>query len=945
VGVLEAAAEFNDRERVPLSHVEGDRGAAMLKKWSESHDSRGNGMRNPNEAHVAMAEAFPDGVIVTGEGSSNREVSLKPAVEDLAASGTDLLKQWAKSQRHADAKETANVPPHQDSVQPQAQIQPNENAMVAPATLHLESQPQTNQSLTVAAAISNHTQAFVRAHDALRVLQAEDLPQRLYKPDDKASISFANEHPPQSIASGSDLLAQWSKMHDRKAADETLKSSPESAHVGPSIASQPQVVSIKSDVSNLRASFRSWQHQEVTKEDKLPEHAVKHDTLSLRSSMKDISSSSNHFHQLMHNLEDGLVYDASSRQGDMTAKQGVKMGDDELRHWSLAHKTPSPLYEKTSLAPVASPVNIIRKGQESKAYVDAAVDFEKTLDAQRHSAVHDAMKSVVDNAPDMPPLVSMRAPESVDMKISGADALEQWTKAHTKVASTLFSPPPPSEAFSRTRAYFGSPMSSEQSQPSQMVPDVTDKMKTWQKSPLHDAMRKLTSDTSVVLTGESNSQSSRRSLQADGADALEQWSLSHQVKRYRFMPPLPALFKESPVNAGLIGARSQYHVLPLTSNSETAATKMESETLKWHDSTSHNFMHSFKDETDESEPIASDKSHVPGVAVGKDVLQQWTDSHKAKVFAMPAPVEQLGSAQMAPPKVVEISSEVKAASIVSSEPNWHDTAIHDAMRTIGMGALDANADQLSSPASIKSLKVAGAEALERWSGAHERHSQKFMAPAPDVNGISARPVARTGNSKYSERPSTMNIIESDSKSRIKASVMDLDAAVYHNAMQEIGKGVGESDEAAFANFPEQSHNRPIMSSAMPSPNVAQVTPDAIMQSYSTSGEKGKRFLDGWSKSHDEHKHSAIVDMYPPTPAPETDIMTMALAREANKPSVSGLLTGTSQAIVAHDRLRNMVEDMDGEGKAPVASDVRPQSASAVGSDLLSHWSKVHHQST
>jgi len=553
------------------------------------------------------------------------------------------------------------------------------------------------------------------------------------------------------------------------------------------------------------------------------------------------------------------------------------------------------------------------------------------------------MKSVVDNAPDMPPLVSMRAPDSVDMKISGADALEQWTKTHTKVVSTLFSPPPLSETFSRTRADFGSPRSSEQSQPSQMVPDVTDKMKTWQKSPLHDAMRKLTSDTSVVLTGESNSQSSRRSLQADGADALEQWSLSHQVERYRFMPPLPALFKESPVNAGLIGARSQYHVLPLTSNSETAATKMESETFKWHDSNSHNFMHNFKNEIDESEPTVSDKSNVPGVAVGKDALQQWTDSHKAKVFAMPAPVEQVGSAQMAPPKVVETSSEVKAASIVSSEPNWHDTAIHDAMRTIGMGALDANADQLSSPASIKSLKMAGAEALERWSGAHERHSQKFMAPVSDSNGISARPVARPEISKYWERPSTMNIIESDSKTRIKASVTDLDAAVYHNAMQKIGKGVGESDDAASTNFPEQSHNRPIMSSVMPSPIVAQVTPDAIMES-STSGEKGKRFLDGWSKSHDEHKHSAIVDMYPPTPAPETDIMAMALAREANKPSVSGLLAGTSQAIVAHDRLRNMVEDMDGMGKAPVASDVRSQSASAAGSDILSHWSKVHHQS-
>lgn len=97
-----------------------------------------------------------------------------------------------------------------------------------------------------------------------------------------------------------------------------------------------------------------------------------------------------------------------------------------------------------------------------------------------------------------------------------------------------------------------------------------------------------------------------------------------------------------------------------------------------------------------------------------------------------------------------------------------------------------------------------------------------------------------------------------------------------------------------------------------------------------------------SKARSEKpKHKFLIDMYPPTPEPQGDMVAVAMARGFGKKAALALEAPVAKAEQLHKALQTM-DDSTGMGDVMTHSQDPPSAAIAsAGEDILKQWSRTH----
>merc|ERR1719488_149621 len=84
--------------------------------------------------------------------------------------------------------------------------------------------------------------------------------------------------------------------------------------------------------------------------------------------------------------------------------------------------------------------------------------------------------------------------------------------------------------------------------------------------------------------------------------------------------------------------------------------------------------------------------------------------------------------------------------------------------------------------------------------------------------------------------------------------------------------------------------------------------DAGQTVHQKVDDKGQDLMDSWSKSHEEKpKRKTLVDMYPPTAAPQVDMLKLALDRGFGKKADLALKAPVSKADELHKAMHSITD--------------------------------------
>jgi chemotaxis protein CheY-P-specific phosphatase CheC len=254
---------------------------------------------------------------------------------------------------------------------------------------------------------------------------------------------------------------------------------------------------------------------------------------------------------------------------------------------------------------------------------------------------------------------------------------------------------------------------------------------------------------------------------------------------------------------------------------------------------------------------------------------------------------------------VEDSVTHNADSLRTSMRKWHQSAVHEAMRNIGSDVPDVDTSSSQSEPT-EALRTAGVDALDRWSKAHEAFTgskSEFMMPLAH---------AKESAVALKEQIMKQPLPDTDEHEAMK----ELHQSAVHEAMHSIGSNVPDA-------YADTSHV--VMADPEPAP-VAE-------------GDNGQGLMESWSKAHSEMSKSSspLVDMYPPTAAPETDMLALAMARGFGQQASKSLEAPVSKAVHLHEAMQSLAGNSD----VKIASEQPSEAVAAAGADILSKWSKVH----
>jgi hypothetical protein len=245
-----------------------------------------------------------------------------------------------------------------------------------------------------------------------------------------------------------------------------------------------------------------------------------------------------------------------------------------------------------------------------------------------------------------------------------------------------------------------------------------------------------------------------------------------------------------------------------------------------------------------------------------------------------------------------------------SAKKLRESALHEAMRSISKDAPNLDGSDLQAK-STDSLSESGADVLSRWSKSHERSQDSaFTMPSKQLLATAA---VVSHKDPVTEAPKSRSA-DNDTKEQLRRSAL-------HEAMRSVGGAqVAPGLSAAIARSSMASQS--------------QVPPQ----------DAGQGLMDTWSKAHpdkdpEKQKRKFLVDMYPPTPAPDADLMALAMARGFGKKVALTLEARESKQNELHEALHKMGGTMM-EADAH-AEETAPHASAATGADILSRWSKTH----
>lgn len=906
VGSLAVESEFNKRERKQnLAAPLPVHGADVLKDWAAKHDSAktpvnaaspfvelGNYALHLRDQSRLKEAAQIHAMMHATSGASVEEEQLARSVSGgaghaMAESGRDFLKQWALSHAVSAPKATP------------ARV---EEKLVVPEAASPQSAPQ-NAKAPARALETPKAKAFAHAHAMMHDLGGADA---------AAVGSTPSDAVPQGamVASGDDLLASWAKDHDKGVVKAALRKEIEAPASSPtasktlkaSLESEPPALSIRDDLHSLRSSMHDLQSEGVSS------RVIQEDRENLKKAASDVDASarSNHLHQAMQNM--GGDIPASMLPSDDQPSQtvaGVQAGNDELSKWTSAHTSKQvkkmmvdSKAASISSADVVEPVHVDNASSQQAVSEDMAKMHASVQELHR-SKVHEAMRNIGSDIPDLASSESSSTQAAETMKETGIDVLDQWSKAHKKSKEKVFMMPRPSSDMALLKS------SAAVSVPAHVEANVEDKMQSsvskWRASNVHDAMRNIGSDVpDVDLAATEASATPGQSLQAAGVDALDEWSNSHKKKAqsFNFMAPLPPVPEAPPAPIAV----------PSDAEPAQAHESMQVSRQRMHESAVHEAMRSIgSDVPDSALPdgntqMAADSSKEAGASD----LESWSKAHaraQVKAFTMPvAPMQEMPDI----PKLAALHED----AVSHTAEDWradaqklHQSAVHEAMRNMGSDVSDV--DMIVQAQPTKVLTAAGVDALDAWSKAHDKKQvSKFVMPV----------------TPFSDEASSVAVpaVEAEpavQKEDMRTTLKELKYSAVHEAMHSIGSDVSDAD---------------------------------MQQAKATVVDDGQGLMDSWSKSHPpevKKKQKFMVDMYPPTAAPDTDMLALAMERGYGKKAQESLDAPVNKAVSMHEALRGMVGSLGSlaaAAKTHTEEVAAPSQAAAdAGADLLSQWAKHH----
>lgn len=798
-------------------------------------------------------------------GSSREETS---ATRTGAEAGNDELQTWVK--RHAPKHETIE----------------KAVSLKLPNALSNSFPEASSNSRTLSddmAAMRTSAQELHRSrlHDAMHNI-ASDAPD--------LDTAYATPLVTKTMKkAGADTLEQWSQAHKK--------------------VQRPKF--IKYEVHTQRpASVASPRQEEQAA---IEEH-------SLGDVLKVEKWHSSALHNAMRSIGDDLGDVGTVAEDTHTQLVAEKVGADTLDQWTKAHqpkKAPFFMKREALLSPSTRaelPAEV--ESVSSPPLVPKDVDkMQTSVSKWRRSNLHDAMRSVGNDAPDesddaVKPVEysSSAVPASKSLEAAGVDALDEWTKAHSKAKRQKFMIPLPDSVQTPASAparLVNLPMSND-------APSMEDVSKKRHESALHSAMRSIGDDLpdNEPETVDSESQRPTGTLQAAGADALASWSRAHEKhQQSRFMMPVPR--PEEPAresaSSNAAGPSSEMHVVAHASSQ--IVEEWRASAKKLHQAAVHEAMQKFGNDVSDSDlisvrplSVASDQGH--------DLMETWSKDHAE---TKPKPNGLIDMYPPTPPPETDMLSLARARGfgqkVEASLKYPPSTAahLHEAMQSIvGETSSFTDANKPSEQLASQAVASAGADELEKWSKAHQKvQSPKFLMPA------------HTEESKELEVKSSAPPKDTRSEHAIEETAADMRTALkhmhestVHEAMHKLGDAVSEAE-------------------------VKQPQPQEAVDNH------GQDLMSKWSTSHAEKpQRKMLVDMYPPTVAPDTDMMALAMARGFGKKVEMSLKAPVSKAGQLHQAMQS-IEDSSSLADGKEQKEEPSQAFASAGADILSQWSKTH----
>jgi len=897
VDSLAAERIFNAQEQT-VGHAtvvaSAAQGGALLKNWAAAHDSptmalnaAAVGTELGNYAlHLRDGEKLSVAAQVHAMMHAQVAVASEPTVraehsspsKNLVASGGDLLKQWSASH------DVPLSPPVRQAdlpkvVQEMSAQEDSDARQVKRVPAKLPEAPKP-------------AKAFTHAHDLMRDLDAG-------VPIEVSAGSADEAQDGVSVASGVDILANWDKAHDEDKA--SVRKELQDAASGLSVAaakssleSEAPADSVQKDLQSLRASMIRVKAEPASDkiwDDSMARKIIQEDRQNLEKAEVQMKSKSSHLHQAMHDIE--VVHDVTpaelSKEFAMSDTQNAA-GADDLEQWSKAHshkkadssmfKAPQVMSEKKDTQLHAPPLTLPGQTLDEEPKLDDVVKVQ----TWHASALHNAMRNIGSDAGDLTS-VAAEAQAGMVAQEAGADTLEQWSmaKSHQSKKESMYLKVVQAEASPRL------PSASSVPVPQDVEPTDVQQMQSsvseWHGSALHERMRSIASDAPDVDMKVSGL--ALKSLEVAGVGELDQWSAAHKKPETRqftkFMSPKMAMPSVS------------YHEEQVVIDPPVSKAPAQEK----YDSTLHDAMRNMG--SDMPDVVAAAYQPVDAVkADGADELAQWSQAHEkadspkymvAEAATVTAPVVF---------PVAAVSEDTDA--LRTYQQKLHDDSFHEKMRQIAGGVTDEDAKDLMAAVPAETLKAEGADALDAWSEAHKKK------PSP----VFTMPAALTpqNHKDYQEQA-----VQEPERS-VENLTKQMHQSSIHEAMHSIGNDMPDAS----------SDNSPVVAEA-----PVQRDPE---------NDRGQGLMNTWSKSHiDKPKHKSLVDMYPPTPQPTTDILALAMSRGfGDKVSKTLLAAPVSTAGELHAAMHSFAGSTDDIAEAKSAP---ADTAASAGADILSQWSHAH----
>jgi len=518
----------------------------------------------------------------------------------------------------------------------------------------------------------------------------------------------------------------------------------------------------------------------------------------------------------------------------------------------------------------------------------------------------------------------------VDTQKAGANTLEHWSKAHEpKKASTFMK----KEILLSPSSLPSAPEHIETSEQNVEPTDVErmqSSVSKWHESTLHDAMRGIGTDAldadSEALGVAIPAGPALKTLQAAGGDALDEWSKAHK-KTAAPKPMFPAAnVGASAMQAALnihieggdpIDISARPHVDQEVSSLHTAPDDVSSRRPSmdnWHQSASHVAMRDIGSDVPDADLLNPNQGMPADTlkAAGAEALEHWTKAHaKPRTLKFMMPVE--ASSSTVPSAPLDGNREL-AHPISQTAENWrtsakrlHESGLHEAMHNIGGDVAEVDLSDMQPQIPTQVSAAAGADELADWSKAKQQAKKpKFMMPAEDLGTVHTVP--------HREQ------VEPEQVEDVHISSKQLHQSALHDAMRSIGSDAPDVDSKA--------------------PDA--LTTQTVLPSERGAGTKGEGLVENWSNAHSEkHKHKFLIDMYPPTPEPESNMVAVAMARGFGKKAALALEAPVAKAEKLHKVLQTM-GDSPGMGDVMTRSQDPPSAvAASAGEDILKQWSRTH----